>query len=528
MSTARPALRLIVATTAAALAALTFAVPSGTAATKVPDGPTPGVPCDKGSFPETTQGRVSLADVTSGRAAKGYTCNAREVGHFGVSGGFRVARYVDKAGHECAYYDTTLLFPKDSLAQGVEGTGTYVLDMTNPAKPVHTDTLRTAAFQSPHESVRVNTKRGLIVADMGYPTANPGFVDVYDISADCRKPALKSTTPLGVLGHESGFSPDGNTFYVSSLYAHTLAAIDLTDPSIPKILWATGDYSPHGMSVSDDGNRLYIAEDAFNGGFSGLTVLDVSQVQKRVLNPAVPIVSRLTWPHIGTPQNAMPFTQHGHAYLAEIDEFGGGDNVGAARIIDIADEKKPFVVSLMRLAVNQAAAQAGDQKNDPGASGRFQGYRGHYCEIPTRVDPTIVACSFIMSGLRVFNIEDVVHPQEVAYFNPPVTSVGTEQVKAGNFAMAAPAFALERNEIWYSDGNNGFYAVRLTAAAKRSTGTAGGGGTTTVKAPPQAAPAAPAAPTRKLPATGLSPALPGLALLVLAGAALVVRRRRTA
>src|SRR4029077_19006696 len=33
-------------------------------------------PCGPGSKPETTQGRVSTADVTSGRAAQGYTCNA--------------------------------------------------------------------------------------------------------------------------------------------------------------------------------------------------------------------------------------------------------------------------------------------------------------------------------------------------------------------------------------------------------------------------------------------------------------------
>src|SRR5689334_20068271 len=41
---------------------------------------TPGTPCDKGSLPEPgLRGRVPLADFTSGRAAKGYTCNARVV-----------------------------------------------------------------------------------------------------------------------------------------------------------------------------------------------------------------------------------------------------------------------------------------------------------------------------------------------------------------------------------------------------------------------------------------------------------------
>ena len=137
--------------------------------------PTKGVPCDKGSRPEKVQGKVPKADYESGRAAKGYFCNARQVSHFGTSGGYRVERYVDKAGHECAYWDSTLLWPHNMPEQGTEGPGTYVMDVSDPARPVHTDTLRTPAMQSSHESLRLNTKRGLLVAEMGYPTWNPGF-----------------------------------------------------------------------------------------------------------------------------------------------------------------------------------------------------------------------------------------------------------------------------------------------------------------------------------------------------------------
>ena len=425
-------------------------------------GSTPGIKCDKGSRPETVQGKAPKKDYKSGRAAKGYFCNARMVSHFGTSGGYRVERYVDKNGHECAYYDSTLLWPHNmaDVAAGGEGPGVYVMDMSNPAKPVHTDTLRTPAMQSPHESVRLNTKRGLLVADMGYPTWNPGFVDVFDVSQDCLHPALQSSSPMGLLGHEGGFSPDGKTFYVSSLYAHTLSAVDLTNPKAPVLLWASGDYSPHGVSVSNDGNRLYIAEAAFDdqNGFSGVTTLDVSEIQQRKLNPQVPIVSRLTWPQISTPQNATPFTQHGHKYLLETDEFGSGKNIGAARIIDIQDEKKPFVVSNMRLAVNK-----GGQTVDPGDDQPFQGYQAHYCSLPSRVDPQFIACSFIMSGLRVFDIRDVENPREVAYFNKPLMP-GTNVLptKAGAFAMSAPAYDEETNDIWYTDGNTGFYVVRLT------------------------------------------------------------------
>ncbi len=424
-------------------------------------GPTKDIPCDKGSMPETVQGKAPKADYDSGRAAKGYFCNARMISHYGVSGGYRVERYVDAAGHECAYWDSTLLWPHNVPDQGTEGPGVYVMDMHDPAHSVHTDTLRTPAMQSPHESLRLNVKRGLLVADMGYPTWNPGFVDVYDVTKDCRHPVLDSSTPMGVLGHEGGFSPDGKTFYVASLYGHTLSAVDLSDPKAPVLLWTTTDYQPHGVSISNDGNRLYMAEVAFGGntGFTGLTILDVSEVQQRVPDPTVNLVSRLTWPQLSTPQNATPFVLNGHKYLLETDEFGSGTHVGAARIIDIENEKKPFVVSNLRLAVNK-----GGQTVDPGDDQPFQGYQGHYCSLPSRVDPYIVACSFIMSGLRVFDIRDPAHPREVAYFNKPLMP-GADPVypnKAGAFAMSAPAYDEGTHDIWYTDGNSGFYVVRLT------------------------------------------------------------------
>ncbi|MGH2808497.1 MAG: LVIVD repeat-containing protein [Actinomycetota bacterium] len=434
--------------------------------TRPPSTPTPGIPCDDGSMPEKVQGKAPLADYESGRAAKGYFCNARQVANLGNSGGYRVERYVDKAGNECAFWDSTLLWPHNVPNQGAEGPGAYVLDMKNPSKPVVTDILRTPAMQSPHESLRLNTKRGLLVADMGYPTWMPGFVDVYDVKENCLQPTLLSSVPIGVIGHEGGFAPDGKTFYVASLYGHTLTAVDLTNPQAPVVVWTSSEYQPHGVSVSNDGNRLYIAESAFQDGndFTGLTILDVSEVQDRVPNPTVPLVSRLTWPELSTPQNATPFTRNGHEYLLETDEFGSGKNIGAGRIIDISNEKKPFVVSNLRLAVNK-----GDQTEDPGDDQPFQGYQGHYCSLPSRVDPYIVACSFIMSGLRVFDISDVKHPKEIAYFNK-VQMPGTNfyPSKAGAFAMSAPAYDEATGDIWYTDGHTGFYVVRLTGAAARN------------------------------------------------------------
>src|SRR5687768_6271001 len=168
---------------------------------------------------------------------------------------------------------------------------------------------------------------------------------------------------------------------------------------------------------------------------------------------------------MSTPQNAIPITIKGHPYLVEIDEFGAQSEVGAGRIIDIGDETQPQVISNLRLAVHQPENFAA-QANDNGAQNPVQGYAGHYCNVPTRVDPPIVACSMILSGLRVFDIRDPHNPREIAYFNAPVDPrivPGAGIVpEASNWAMSSPSFVPDRNEIWYSDGLSGFYNVKVT------------------------------------------------------------------
>jgi hypothetical protein len=61
----------------------------------------------------------------------------------------------------------------------------------------------------------------------------------------------------------------------------------------------------------------------------------------------------------------------------------------------------------------------------------------------------------------VFDIRDPHHPREIAYFNQPTVDADTP-LERGAWAMSAPAFAPQRQEIWYSDGNSGFFSIRLT------------------------------------------------------------------
>ena len=288
---------------------------------------TPGAECGPGSLPETgVQGRVSREDHLSGRAAQGYTCNAELVGSYekptntGTVGGFKVERYVDAAGHECAYYDTTLLFPSNLF--DVED-GVNVLDMTDPRAPVLTERLVTPAMLSPHES---------LVRQRAARPARRGVREPGDQRRHRRRLRhLRGLSPSraqvlvpgrGLSGTRAEWRRTGSTFYSASPGTQTLVAVDITNPSAPVPLWI-GPYDSHGLSITDDGNRAYVA-----GVDSGLIILDTSEIQARVPDPTVREVARLTWESMSIPQNAIPITVDGHAYLVEIDEFGAQDRSG--------------------------------------------------------------------------------------------------------------------------------------------------------------------------------------------------------
>src|SRR3954454_9623528 len=244
---------------------------------------TPRAQCGPGSKPEPgIQGRVPAGTATG----EGLHCNVSLIAHQGTSGGFKTYRYIDPAGHECAFYDTALLFPVNALKLDTSSAGVAVLDMSNPAKPVQTATLTEIPMLSPHESLNLNPRRGLLAAVNGNPSTYPGFVSIYDVRSDCRHPKLDAFGAYARLGHESGFSADGKTFYATSTAFKAITAIDVTDPKAPTAVWH-GNVQSHGMSLSPDGKRAYIADpgNPSDGTRGGLLILDTSQIQARKPNP---------------------------------------------------------------------------------------------------------------------------------------------------------------------------------------------------------------------------------------------------
>ncbi|NGY05059.1 LVIVD repeat-containing protein [Solimonas terrae] len=370
--------------------------------------------CGPGSQPETgLQGEVPLADRQSGRNLQGYSCNMKLVGQYQGPG----ASVVSPSYDHCAYMSTSgaLLDP----LQLVESSpGVVVVDASDPAQPLASANLTGPSMLiGTWESLKVSEPRKLLGGVAVGGLTGAGFFDVYDVS-DCAHPvqtnAIAGTSlelPDNVLGHEGNWSPDGKTYWATGTIAGSITAIDVSDPSAPKIVYTGLEGFPanHGVEFSADGNTMYLAT-CFPGG---VTILDVSDIQSRKAVPMIRQIGSLTWNPFSCGQHALPVTWNGKPYLIAPDEF---DSEGI-HIIDIADPSDPKIVKQIQLQI-QLKENAALRTADTAGDGLF-GYESHYCTVDRSTDPRALACGYFQSGIRVFNIVDPQKPREIAYYNPP-------------------------------------------------------------------------------------------------------------
>jgi hypothetical protein len=438
------------------------------------DGPVPRAECGPGSRPETgLQGQVPRADRESGRSSGGYTCNLRLVGHYGAGQGFEGAEWQMAWYGHCAYYDTRLSGRQSRR-------GTIVLDVSDPGRPKYSTNLTTPGMSDPWESLKVNQERGLLAGVFVGDGQGAAFFDIYDVKQDCARPRLLASVPVNGLGHEGDWAPDGKTYYATGV-SSTVVAIDVSEPTTPRTI--TAFFPPtaiHGLGVSGDGKRLYLAHvnpdfpTAFVDGSpnrtaaNGLGIWDVSAIQARAPLPHMHLVGTVLWADGQAGQHAIPFTSRGDPYVLFVDELSRG----GVRIIDVADERNPRVTAKLKteiqmpdkLAVANADTRRPPVENHGLVPGSF-GYDAQYCSIDRPRDPTIAACSEFQSGLRVFDIRDVHRPREIAYYNPggdgqrPPGSFGGTY---GGYTSAQPRILADRGEIWFTDQDRGFYVVRFS------------------------------------------------------------------
>jgi hypothetical protein len=439
--------------------------PTASAASPVFGGPVPRAQCGPGSLPEPgIQGRVSRADRDSGRSRKGYRCNLELVGQYQGQG----TTWVSQSFKTCAYHAQA--FPASVFGKAP---GVHVVDVRDPAHPRLARRLTSPAFLgNTWESLKVNPRRQLLAGVQVGSLDGAAFFDVYDVR-NCAAPRLLNkagagqlSLPANALGHEGNWSPDGRTYWATGLKPGTITAIDVSDPTMPKLAFTgASGITNHGLSVSPDGKRLYLA----SLSPAGLQIFDVSEVQARKPLPHIYQVGNVFWQDGSGGQHALHITYAGKPYVVFVDEAG----LGAARIIDISDETAPRIVSKLKLEIqmkNRAAARSADLKGNTSF-----GYEAHYCEVDRPVDPTALACGYFQSGVRVFDIRNPLQPREIAYFNPPAQVGKANRLPGSNHAhedprlrtdwCSSPPRFVAPNQLWVTCQDNGFMVLRFTNAA---------------------------------------------------------------
>jgi len=435
------------------------------------------------------QGQTTRAERDSGDSVLGYNCNLELVGQFQGEGAWWQMAWF----RHCAYYGT-------ANNAGQQHKGVVVVDASDPRNPqasAYLDDSR--AMLNPHESLKVNEKRKLLGGTKGPGDRTDREFAFYDVS-DCAHPKLLSELFVpGWRGHAGDFAPDGRTYYgTSQLAENTFQAVDVTDPSNPRVIhrWSLPFGVPHDISISRDGTRMYVTIPGFfpvMGAPNGLAILDISDIQLRRPKPQVRVISKLFWEDGDQAQQTLPVTYDGRPYLVFTDEIGSGPDPAQAgrvaacasglpphgfpRIFDISDERNPKLVSKLMLEVHDPANCDRELDDFPPAIADldFYGYSSHYCGVDKRKNPKLLACGYLNGGLRVFDIRDPVDPREIAYYKPPArrtaylpgSAVWTDY-HAGDRTTDRVQTQIRirkhkgKTYLWFTSQDNGFQIVRFT------------------------------------------------------------------
>jgi hypothetical protein len=471
-------------------------------------GPVPKAKCGPGDHTESgLQGETTQEERFGGDSERAYNCNLELVGQYRGEGA-KSQGGPAYSGH-CAYYVT-------SNNPEQQRPGVVVVDASDPRNPQATAFLNDAVMLDPHESLKHNDRRNLLV---GAEADGPGFA-VYDTSGDCSRPVLKSLIQLpGSQGHMGNFAPDGMTYYLGQAFRGIggfMYIVDLADPSHPQQLptWQfLGDGRPHGVWLNPrgftpgvaEGARLYAGQPGQFGntgssiGPDGLVILDVSDYQFRRPNPQIRIIGKLFWTDQGQVEEMHPVKIKGRPYIISSDEAGGAGGSGGwaaacprgasafgyPQIIDVSDETKPKIIAKLMLEVNDPAncsallartppdfPGTAPGTNLPAISGTTN-YSNERCVPDNPNNAKMLACTFQHAGLRVFDIRDLHHPKEIAYWKPSAVRTafqpGSGSWRAGvdrtvDKIAGYPRWVHKGHDkmLWTVSDGNGFQVLRFT------------------------------------------------------------------
>lgn len=380
--------------------------------------------------------------------------------------------------------------------------GVQIVDVKDPANPVVVDEIgapeESLLGMSSRELRAVPDKNLLIVLNMSCSTQLHGCQHLiqrypmtggaaetdnfrfYDISTPTQ-PKLLARYDLGTYpGHENSKAHefflwrdpknrDRILLYVSTPSVPSLTVLDASDPTKVSVVttWDahtdamltdnTANSYLHSLSVSDDGNVAYMAYLA-----AGFFLVDTSDLASGAANPKVKVLTPMDARFDYTPPATMGTHSAvkipGRDVVLLTDEVypppaGLGCPWGWARLVDIADPKKPTLSGEYKIAENDPT-MCPDKLGGP----LMTTFTAHN---PT-VTENLALVTWHSGGLQIIDTTDPAAAAQLVAVKPdPIAKVATEDpMFQGNPIEMWSYPVLQDGLVYVVDVRNGLYILR--------------------------------------------------------------------
>jgi hypothetical protein len=202
-----------------------------------------------------------------------------------------------------------------------------------------------------------------------------------------------------------------------------------------------------------ESNRAYLSY-----GDGGGIILDVSDMAQPKM------ISQLAFRGITATQGIHTYLPLPRRKIALINDEAirenGDENLNLAGIVDISDEKRPRMLSLLPLPEPPVESEL---KNFYEKAGRFGPHNHHHPNHQACLEDRddVAYLTYFNAGLRIYDIRDARQPREVAYFIPadPLVRIGTKPSQL--VAQSEDVLVDRRGYIYLSDKTHGIHILRL-------------------------------------------------------------------
>jgi hypothetical protein len=391
----------------------------------------------------------------------------------------------------CAYVSSTspkFLMWGDKAAP--ETFGVAVIDVSDPRAPKQVGLLREGGALYASETLHAVAAPGRSVLAAGSYGAkdDQAFTELYDVS-DCAHPKHMAQIKWPESVHTLTLSPNGQRLYGTIISPFTgkggIAVFDISDLAHPRFIGkfqatrpdGSGfEFAAHEISISPDEKRIYAGVISSTGGDLNPGI-KISPPNKDGLGPNAGGIyildnSDLAAGRSDAKMRLIGTAQHGGWHsVAPANIKGVPHLVGAGelmacpgswpKVVNIADEKKPFIDGEVRLAMNHpenCPPPTPTEKTTGGIVPSVGTATLHFNDVDSATDTRLGLFNFLWAGLRIIDIRKPSTPREVAYFKP------------GDGCGGHVRYIPKTGQIWLACQASGFFVLELKPEVRKAVG----------------------------------------------------------